>query len=73
MVPSRASGNTCDGAFVNVGLDHPDSRRFTFIMWGFQLEPVASGTTACATGNIHLYEGVAQMELGSPAEPKIWK
>lgn len=71
--PVTSLRNTYDGAFVNVGLDYPDSRRFTFIMWGFQLEPVASGATVCATGNIHLYEGVAQMELGSPTELEIWK
>ncbi|MCC3280709.1 hypothetical protein LJ754_16300 [Arthrobacter sp. zg-Y40] len=69
--PVTSVRNTYDGGFVNVGLDYPDTGRFTFIMWGVQLEAIAPGTTVCAAGNIYLYEGgVAQME---PAELETWK
>ena len=68
--PVKSLRNTYDGAFVNVGQDYPDPGRFTFIMWGVQLDPIASGTTVCAAGNIYLYDGVAQME---PAQLETWK
>lgn len=68
--PVTSLRNTYDGAFVNVGLDYPDPGRFTFIMWGVQLDPIASGKTVCAAGNIYLYDGVTQME---PAQLETWK
>lgn len=34
---------------------------------------IAPGITVCAAGNIFIYEGLAQMELGSPAELESWK
>lgn len=72
--PLASVRNTYDGAFANVGLDYPDTGRFTFIMWGVQVDPIAPGTTVCGSGNIYLYEGgVAQIELGSPSELEIWE
>ena len=65
--------NTYNGAFVNVGRDYPDPGRFTFVLWGYELQPLPSAATICASGNIYIYEGTtAQMELGSPAELEIW-
>lgn len=36
------------------------------------LDPIADGATICAAGSVYLYDGVAQIELSSPAEIEIW-
>lgn len=72
--PLTSMRNTYDGAFVNVGRDYPHSGRFTFILWGYELQPLPRGATICASGSIYIYEGTtAQIELGSPAELEIWE
>ncbi|WP_224781064.1 hypothetical protein [Leucobacter sp. Psy1] len=61
------------GVFVNVGKDYPDPQRFAFVIWGeWWLDPIEAGATVCASGPIHLYNGVAQMELVHPSELKVW-
>lgn len=60
------------GVFVNVGRDYPDPQRFAFVIWGdWWLDPIEAGSTVCATGPIHLYNGVAQMELEHPSELEV--
>ncbi len=72
--PLISMRNTYDGAFVNVGRDYPHPGRFTFILWGYELQPLPRGATICASGSIYIYEGTtAQIELGSPAELEIWE
>lgn len=71
--PLASMRNTYDGVFVNLGRDYPSTDRFTFIVWGAQLEPIETDTTICASGNVYLYEGVTQVELSSPNELEIWK
>ena len=64
---------TYDGAFVNVGRDYPDAGRFTFVLWGYELQPLPANATVCAAGNIYMYEGTTtQMEPGSPEQLEIW-
>lgn len=71
--PMKSSRVTYDGIFVNVGQDYPSSDRFTFIIWGdWWMDPIAPDAIICASGNIYLYEGVTQMELGHPNEFEIW-
>lgn len=72
--PLTSMRNTYDGAFVNVGLDYPNPGRFTFIIWGVELQPLPSNATVCASGNIYDYQGgTAQMELASAQELEIWQ
>ena len=64
--------NTVDGAFVNVGLDYPNPARFTFILWGYEAQPLPATAVVCASGTIYIYEGTtAQMELSSPDQLEI--
>jgi len=71
--PLRSLRNTEYGAFLNLGVDYPSPERFTFVVWGFELEPIQDGATVCASGSISLYDGVAQVELGSPEAIEIWE
>lgn len=71
--PLRSKRPTGWGIFVNVGHDYPSSKRFTFITWGdWWMDPLPSGSTICAAGNIYLYEGVPQIELSDPGQLEIW-
>jgi len=71
--PVRSVRNTEHGVFVNVGEDYPSQRRFTFLSWGYSIEPIAPGTTVCAEGLISTYEGVVQIELDAPSKIEIWR
>ncbi len=64
---------TDDGTFVNVGRDYPSTERFTFIFWDLYLDPIEPGATVCGTGEIYLYEGVAQTEIWDPSALEIWR
>ncbi|MGA1827541.1 hypothetical protein [Microbacterium sp.] len=64
---------TDDGTFVNVGQDYPSADRFTFIFWDLSLDPIDAGATLCGSGEIYLYDGVAQMEMGDPGALEIWR
>ena len=71
--PLMSARETADGTFVNVGQDYPSAGRFTFIFWDVSLEPIAPGATVCGSGEIYLYDGVAQMEMWDPGALEIWR
>ncbi len=72
--PLASVRGTDDGVFVNIGRDYPSPDRFTFVIWGdWWLDPLPSDAVICAVGEIYLYGGVAQVELGSPGELEIWQ
>lgn len=71
--PLMSLRNTEDGAFLNLGIDYPSTDRFTFIIWGAAVEPIEEGATICGSGSIYLYDGVAQVELGSAEAIEIWR
>lgn len=48
--------------YLNIGHDHPDQRRFAIVMWDVEyVEGIAPGSTACTTGPVVNYRGVAQI------------
>ena len=66
--PLAGGGNSEDDVFLNLGRDYPDSDRFQIVIWDVGgLEPIDGGVTLCTTGEITLYEGVAQIELTDPS------
>ena len=71
--PLMSARQTDDGTFVNVGQDYPSADRFTFIFWDLYLDPIDPGATLCGSGEIYLYDGVAQMEMGDPSAVEIWR
>lgn len=71
--PLMSDRETADGTFVNVGRDYPSADRFTFIFWDISLEPIEPGATVCGSGEIYLYDGVAQMEMRDPSDLEIWR
>jgi len=71
--PLASARSTEDGTFLNVGRDYPSADRFTFIFWDIFLDPIESGATVCGSGDIYLYEGVAQMEMWDPTALEIWR
>lgn len=71
--PLAGSGNSEDDVFLNLGLDYPDPGRFQIVLWDIGgIEPIAFGATLCTSGQITLYEGVAQIELESAGEVEIY-
>ena len=72
--PLAGSGNSGDDVFLNLGLDYPDFGRFQIVIWDIGgVEPIAYGSTLCASGRITLYEGVAQIELDSASQVEIYE
>lgn len=71
--PLMSTRSTEDGTFVNVGRDYPSADRFTFIFWDMFLDPIEAGATVCGSGEVYLYEGVAQMEMWDPTTLEIWR
>ena len=71
--PLKSVRETSDGTFVNVGVDYPSAGRFTFIFWDAFLDPIEADTTVCGSGEIYLYEGVTQMEMGDPSSLELWR
>lgn len=71
--PLTSMRDTGDGTFVNIGQDYPSADRFTFIFWDVYLDPIETGATICGSGEIYLYEGVAQMEMWDPSALEIWR
>lgn len=71
--PLMSARQTEDGTFVNVGQDYPSADRFTFIFWDLYLDPIDPGATLCGSGQIYLYDGVAQMEMSDPGALEIWR
>lgn len=75
-VVSTAYGANVNGAptWLNIGRDHPDTRRFQVLIWGDDRsnfpqppEEIYQEERICATGVIEIYEGVAEMVIASPA------
>jgi hypothetical protein len=65
--------------FINLGNAHPNTNRFTAIIWvqnrgnfPFAPESYYSGKTISVTGLIYDYEGVPQIEVTSPSQIQIW-
>lgn len=72
--PFAGTGNSNDDVFLNLGRDYPDPTRFQIVLWDVgTLEPISSGATLCTSGQITLYEGVAQIELRSADLVEIYK
>ena len=72
--PLAGSGNSNDDVFLNLGRDYPDTGRFQIVLWDIGgVEPIPQGTTLCTTGEITLYEGVAQIELESAGQVEIYE
>ena len=72
--PLAGSGNSNDDVFLNLGRDYPDTGRFQIVLWDIGgVEPIPSGRTLCTTGEITLYEGVAQIELESAGQVEIYE
>jgi hypothetical protein len=71
--PLAGGGNSDDDVFLNLGRDYPDSARFQIVVWDIGgLEPIDGGVTLCTSGEITLYEGVAQIELTDPSLIEIY-
>ncbi|MBF0671786.1 MAG: hypothetical protein IR160_04285 [Salinibacterium sp.] len=70
--PLISARETADGTFLNIGQDYPSPTRFTIIFWDLYLQPIQPGATLCGSGEIYLYNGVAQMEMRDPAALEIW-
>lgn len=64
---------TDDGSFFNLGRDYPSGDRFTIIFWDIYFDPIEDGATICGSGEVYLYEGVAQMEMWDPDALEIWR
>ena len=65
--PLAGGGNSDDDVFLNLGRDYPDPERFQIVVWDVGgLESIGGGVTLCTSGQITLYEGVAQIELTDP-------
>ncbi len=71
--PLVSMRETDDGTFLNIGQDYPSAGRFTVIFWDVYLEPIETGATICGSGEIYLYDGVAQMEMWDPGALEIWR
>ena len=64
--PFAGSGNSDNDVFLNLGRDYPDPERFQILIWDIgSVEPIAIGATVCASGEVALYNGVAEMTLDS--------
>lgn len=72
--PLAGGGNSDDDVFLNLGRDYPDPGRFQIVVWDIGgLEPITGGVTLCTSGEITLYEGVAQIELTDPSLISIYE
>jgi Tfp pilus assembly protein PilW len=73
--PPRTVRHTDEATLLDVGADFPDPDRFTIVV----AEPSADVTAVsgadvvevCATGEVSLEEGVAQVRLGSGSEIQV--
>ena len=71
--PLAGGGNSEDDVFLNLGRDYPDPERFQIVVWDVGgLESIDGGVTLCTSGQITLYEGVAQIELSDPSLIEIY-
>lgn len=72
-----ASSNNGSPTFLNVGVDYPNSRRFTVVIWGSDRsrfgrpETRYAGRTVCVRGVVETYQGVPEIEVSSPSQIKV--
>jgi hypothetical protein len=72
--PLAGIGNSDDDVFLNLGRDYPDPERFQIVLWDIGgVEYIPYGTTLCTSGQITLYEGVAQIQLRSASQVEIYE
>lgn len=72
--PLSGTGKSNDDVFLNLGRDYPDPERFQIVLWDIgSLEPIPYGATLCTSGQITLYEGLAQIELHSASLVEIYE
>jgi len=64
--------------FLNIGKPYPEPERFTILIWGDDRSRFPSapdiyylGKTICATGEVILYKGSAEMKVTSPSQITI--
>lgn len=69
------TGTNGKPTFLNVGLDYPNSNRFTVVIWGddrssFSRAPEAmyDGETICVRGRVQEYNGIPQIQVSSPGQ-----
>ena len=71
--PLVGDGNPEDDVFLNLGLDYPSVGRFQIVIWDVgRIDPIPYGVTLCTTGQITVYDGVAQIELEDPRQVEIY-
>ena len=72
-----ASSSNGSPTFLNIGVDYPDPRRFTVVIW---IENRASfgrpevryrGHTICVRGVVESYRGVPEIEARSPSQIRV--
>ncbi len=64
--------------FLNLGVDYPDKRRSTVVIWGDDRgafpeppEDAYADRTICATGTIELYRAIPEIEVSSPGQIEV--
>jgi hypothetical protein len=64
--------------FLKIGVDYPDDSRCTAVIWGDNrsafldiLDTGLTGKTIIITGDIDIYQGVAQVELKDPSQIEV--
>ncbi|HEY0645355.1 MAG TPA: hypothetical protein VGD39_18190 [Nocardioides sp.] len=67
--PLRSTGSDGDDRFFNLGAPYPEEPRFTIVVWDNpdSVQPVNARTGSyrvCVRGEVSMYQGVPQMELG---------
>ena len=64
--------------FINLGVDYPNTKRFTIMIWGRDRNNFTSppeeyylGKSLCVTGKITLYKGISQIEVSKPVQIEL--
>lgn len=72
--PLADIGASDDDVFLNIGRAYPDPERFTIVLWDIGgVEPIPPGVTLCVSGDVTLYEGVAQIQVRSASAVEIYE
>lgn len=73
-----AQNTTGQPTYLDVGRAYPDPTRLSIVIWGNQRanfstppEKMYRNKTICVNGTIRTYQGVAQIEVKTPAEIEI--
>ena len=68
-----ATSSTGQPTFLNVGVDYPNNRRFTIVIWGSDRSRFGTPErrylrrTVCVRGVVEMYNGAPEIELSSPS------